>query len=532
REGWIFLSVSHSKKNHENPLLFLDGKSDPIILRANPDTNAAEAMQYLPEGKHQMEIQGGAGCRLVVRAVPELIYCSYPTTPHIAPHGDYSWAYLERYILSHVNTIIGAPAENEEFKQWIREGRKWLTHSSLPGLNQKEAPSVDEVYNVWSSNTGVTSPHYGGIVVDEFLMAGSDHYRAWAEGVRRLHADERFADKVFYAYCGPLFKTVNSPAMAFGRTLLEYGDRFALEVYLPEQPSEEKADRLLLNQLQHTQNISEECMPGWTQHLVMVLGYLSAPPESLNTNPGVDYKVFMDMQFHLLANDPTFWGMYGVMEYLANYADEEAVRWAHRLFRHYCIEGNRSRMSDDPYLLPHIQNPDFADGLHGWDVEPAATGAISTKNMREFSWLQGRYPQTSDGDRFLWMKRSASGPNRVRQTVKNLKPGKLYSLKFFSADLQNLHEKQELAVSVDLGDVEIRDDLSFQFVYPSCYSHESGPYTQQNPAYMNYHRVVFRPKHHTTELTISDWASPTEPGGPIGQESVCNFVEIQPFLEP
>ena len=48
---------------------------------------------------------------------------------------------------------------------------------------------------------------------------------------------------------------------------------------------------------------------------------------------------------------------------------------------------------------------------------------------------------------------------------------------------------------------------------------------------MNYHRLVFRAKDTTAKLTISDWADATTPGGPIGQEILYNFVEIQPYLE-
>ena len=68
---------------------------------------------------------------------------------------------------------------------------------------------------------------------------------------------------------------------------------------------------------------------------------------------------------------PSFQDLYGLQEYLSSYADEELLRWAHQLFRHYCIEGKRTRFSDDPYLLPHLQNPDFANGLDGWQIEPA-----------------------------------------------------------------------------------------------------------------------------------------------------------------
>jgi hypothetical protein len=42
---------------------------------------------------------------------------------------------------------------------------------------------------------------------------------------------------------------------------------------------------------------------------------------------------------------------------------------------------------------------------------------------------------------------------------------------------------------------------------------------------------VFRAKSGAAKLTITDWASDGEPGGPIGQEIALNFVEIQPHLE-
>ena len=56
-------------------------------------------------------------------------------------------------------------------------------------------------------------------------------------------------------------------------------------------------------------------------------------------------------------------------------------------------------------------------------------------------------------------------------------------------------------------------------------------YAGKKPPYMNYHRLVFRAKGPTARLTISDWADGDTPGGPIGQESLVNFIEIQPYLE-
>ena len=313
---------------------------------------------------------------------------------------------------------------------------------------------------------------------------------------------------------------------------MDLGHRFSWERYLSEEPSEEAARRRLTREIRHRFGKWKEALPGVERHMVLCLGYLSAPPETLNLNPSVDYHVYLDMQFHHLATDPAYWGLFGIMEYMAAYADEESLLYAQKLFRHYCIEGRRTRLNDDPYILPHLKNPDFAEGLGGWDVEPAEPGGIDIKEMKGFSWLEGRYPRTKEGDRFCWMKRSAAGPNRVSQTIEALEPGRLYSVKLISADRQHLEQKQQLALCLSVADAEPVEEYGFQFVYPSCYSHVVEAYTREHPAYMNFHRLVFRATATSAALSISDWANPGEPGGPIGQETAFNFVEVQPFHEP
>ena len=47
---------------------------------------------------------------------------------------------------------------------------------------------------------------------------------------------------------------------------------------------------------------------------------------------------------------------------------------------------------------------------------------------------------------------------------------------------------------------------------------------------MNYHWRVFQAKGKTAKLTVTDWQSDKEPGGPAGQESMFNFIEIQPYM--
>jgi hypothetical protein len=59
--------------------------------------------------------------------------------------------------------------------------------------------------------------------------------------------------------------------------------------------------------------------------------------------------------------------------------------------------------------------------------------------------------------------------------------------------------------------------------------HELPPFTVRDKFWFNYHQVVFRAKSNTARLTISDWNEQGRPGGPVGQETMCNFIEVQPY---
>ncbi|MDQ1256867.1 MAG: Beta galactosidase jelly roll protein [Candidatus Hydrogenedentes bacterium] len=526
RTGWVFITTT----SPEAPEAVLDGESDALVWRRNPDTGAFEAMRLLSEGEHRITVQKASEGVVEIRTMPEIAFCYYPSGSHIPAYGPYDWAYMNRHILPQVNTLITTgSAAPEEFEQWRREGRQWISNASLPGLNDKEAPSVDSVYEYWATNPGFASPGFSGVMADEFLWASKAHYAAWGDAIRRLRDNAAFADRVFYAWCVDLYE--QEASLEFSRKLVDMGYRFSWERYLREEATPSAAEQRLFRELQQPFQAWRKAMPGVERNTVVCLGYLCAPPETVNLDPGVDYHVFMDMQFHLLATDPTFWGLYGVMEYMAAYADEESIRWAHRMFRHYCIEGNRTRLLDRPLALPHLVNPDFADGLEGWRVEAAEPDSVAAGEMDGFSWLEGRYPRTSQGDRFCRMKRSAAAPNFVRQAVKALEPGQVYSVKLISADLGQMSVSQVLALVIGIDNAEILGQYGFQVPYGSCYSHEVGPYTREHPAYFNFHRVVFRATAPTADLTISDWAAPHTPGGLIGQEIAFNFVEVQPFLE-
>lgn len=528
RHGWVFFgTVADVRAGGSAELRLESGSRTTLLARHAPSGRSkSEAMRQLPEGRYKLRLalKGESSISsLVVRAIPEILYANYPSNPHLKEYGTYDWDYLERIgMLANVNTIITG-SFGDWAGDWVKRGGKVVQQVGVPGLRKEEAVTAESAYDYWSRTEGMTHPGMSGVIADEFYPA-EEKMAPWATAIMRLaRAKKR---RSFYPYIGgePL------RLRPFVEPLLEKTSCcFANERYLKEQPTEEMAKQFLQRELKHDLEGYREYAPDFQKRLILVLGLLCGPPESLNTRPGVSYKVHMDMQFHLIATDPAFRDIYGIEEYLSSYSDEEYLRWAAKLYRHYCIEGKRNRLSNDPYILNHLENPDFEEGLKGWTVSAAEPGSIDVKSMDGLGWLQGRYTREGEGDRFLWMRRSATKPNVVSQTLRNLEPGRAYSLKLYIADYLELTKNQMHGVRVEIEGVDMVAGRCFHAVYPNCYSHHIPRFGDQN-TYFSFIRLVFHPRMVSAELSISDWGSDGRPGGPIGQELMYNFVEVEPYL--
>ncbi len=529
RDGWVFIASTAAAAAAFPVSLALDGA--PVHTHTEPGT--LEAMRYLPQGAHGLTAgpQGGY-VKLVVRAIPELVFAKFGAHPHVHEYGKYDWAFLKKHVLPNLNVMVGTGSDRERpfMEEWgLRQRKRWLVECGVPGLRAKEAITADEAEKYWASRAGMTHRLTHGLIADEFFGSNSQKYAAWTEAVRRIRANPRLKGRVFYPYCSAMYGAKAS--RKFIQVVMDAGWRFAFERYLPEPRTEAAARGYLDGVLRQTIAAWEEAMPGAREHMIVCLGTFSQPPESLDISPAVNHKVFLDMQLNLLANAPECFGLAGVMTYLCSYTDEETVRWMGKLFRHYCIEGKAERLSRDPYALPHLRNGDFEDALNGWTVAAAEPGSVAARTRPGFSWLQGRYPRTSQGDTALWMKRRRRRANAVSQTVKALDPSRLYTLRMYSGDFRDLSAKHKHALSIQLSNATVLKNRSFQHVFANCYSHHHGPFNRQHRAWMNYHWILFRPKAASATLTLSDWASEGDPGGPIGQELMLNFIQIQPYDE-
>ncbi len=520
RRGWIYIANAASRE------VTIAGTKDPGRVALDREYGGRfEAMRYLPAGRYT--IAAAEVKTLVVRAIPELIFARYDSNPHVAPFGPYVGAFHKQYILDPVNTFVGTA--NEPFaREWSRRGGRWLVHCGVPKGTPENPLDVDRAYEFLRDQAALDAPHIAGLIADEY--GNSDPNCAiWAQAIDRLLGEPRFRGKAYYPYANDLWTGREGKELV--SVLIRRGSAVAWKRYLKAQRTENEAWRLLERSLVWSAQQYRALSPGSLPNLVVCFGYFSAPPESLDTFPQVDYPTYLEMQFNLVATHPALVGLGGLMTYLASYADEETVRWAARLFRHYGIEGRTSMLRRDPYILTHCMNGDFEQEGEGWDLTPAAEGTLRFHTSPGFGWLQGRYPRTQEGDTVVVMRRILRRPNVLSQTIRNLTPGRLYSFRMFSGDFRSLSKKEKHALSITLSGVELLPKQSFTHVFANCYSHHHGPYNRTNKAWMNYHWRVFRARSETARLTVTDWANPASPGGPIGQELMLNFLKVQPCLD-
>ena len=545
RNGWVLFASATRTQGAASVTLTLhgDARDHAIAHHEGDDGQTKEAMRLLPAGDYTLDVhcQGGAELRsLSVRTVPEISYpgLGYRPSPWIVSYPRYDWPYLEAIgMAANINVILErSPDQTMDVGKWRSQGRKVLTRASTHMVDSMPRPiTAEKVLEYWTSVDGLRRADRDGVMFDELHWKGDDEtYTAYIAAVKQLAADPAFKGKLFHPYTTPMYH--GKISSEFVKATIAAGYTIAEERYIAEQPSEDEARKVLQEELVENTRRYQELVPDCQRHMIICLGYMTAPPEWLNVNPGVNWKVFQDMQYHLLANDPTFAGLYGVQCYHSAYADEEVQRWQAQLFRHYCIEGRRERLTQDPYMLPHLQNADFAAGADGWTLTSAEPGSIDVRQGAGYSWLQGRYPRTEQGDTFLRTKRSADAPNRFSQRLKALERGRLYSLKMFTADYQEfVQRKSDRAthqVSIGIDAVTMLDDKCFHELFPSGLAgHAHDGFDRNNNLWITYHRLVFRAQGAAATLTVSDWKGADDPGGPVGQELMHNFVEVQPYLE-
>src|SRR5262245_1315866 len=560
-DGWVFLTARRQGKGTVRILLDERPGDDAVVARDADGDGPIEAVRHVARGEHRIRVDCSGGCRvdrLVVRAIPELMHCGLGFDPQIKSYGRYDMAFLKRDILPNVTTLIvpnGLELAPSVIDDWHRQGKRFVAEVGING----QARTADEHARFWAGSFD-RSPFLDGIIVNEFIVNNPStrpggplsperaermdrerqRYRVYGEAIKKLRADDRYRGKMLYGYVGGSGKKLNQEVIGpdFIRTIIDCGYRVALERYIFEVSSPKKAEDALQLFIDGIADW-EAKEPGARKHMVIAFGLFSMPPGGINKQPNVDYHVWMDRQMNVVANHPVVADLAGLNWWTTILADEETVRFVGKLYRHYAIEGKTAMLTRDPLFLTHIRNADFEEGLDGWTLRPAEEGSIQARSFPRYGRIEGRYlglgrPAGPEhlGARFLWMNGCERGPNVFSQTSKDLEPGRLYSMKMFTCDYNDLiHPKKKAPgeASPFIGRVELEGvELDARRSFTEPYASNPEP---SIPVWITYHWKVFRARRPTAKLTVSDWPGEGKPSGPFGQEQTFNFLEIQPYHE-
>jgi len=553
-DGWIFISSTCKGTVR----IILDKESGAMIVHDAAGSPRREAMRYVTKGDHTIQVEGKGEInmeKLAVKAIPELIHCGLGFNPEIKSYGPYDMDFLKADVLPNVTTLIvpnSIKLSESVIDDWHRQGKRFVAEV---GINS-QGKTAEDHFKYWSGFCDKT-PFLDGIIINEFIVNNpstgpgmtisperqkrieqeQQQHGVYGEALKKMRADNRL--KTIYAYVGGSGKKLNQEMIGtnFIQTIVDCGYRVALERYLHEMSSEQGSKDALQSFVDGIADW-EAKEPGVKKQMVIAFGLFSMPPGGLNKQPNVDYHVWMDQQMNVVANHSVMSGMAGLEWWTSILADEETVRFVGKLYRHYAIEGNTEMLTSDPLFLTHIQNADFEKGTEGWTLRPAEEGAIAVKSFPRYGRIEGRFMGLSRpadpehiGDTFLWMKRSEKGPNTFSQSIKDLEPGRLYSMKMFSCDYNDLvkPKARKIEEAKSIGTVVIEGvDVDAKRSFTEVYSSTPEP---KIPVCITYYWKVFRAKATTAKLTVSDWQSEKEPGFPFGQEQTFNFLEIQPYRE-
>ncbi len=525
RTGFIFISNHGSK---EVKIASEAGGGTMSLILSKDYDDAFETMRYLPKGSYTIATADAKN--LVVRAVAMTMYdYAYTEGSDSVPYGTYAGEFEERYVFPHMNVFLvhDFNARRPFAEEWKAKGRRMLSTVTTAVTPKGGQSKVDAACDVLAGDLGFTMPLYSGIMVDEF--ANSDPgLPVWSDALERLRKDPRFKEKVLHAWDYALYDLVTWNGGADGRkffqTLRACDSPVQWECYVDYERTELHALRHMNDKIVGELRAAEQAFAPMADNVIVVpYSFVTGgPPWITMTLPNVDSRTYLEMQVRLVATDPAYAGVRGLGVYRSCYSDEETVRWTARLFRHYAIEGHTEPLGKDPYLLTHLQNPEFEEEGSGWTVRPAEQGSIRFAIYPQFGTLQGRYPSPTQGDTVIVTRRSDKGPNVFSQEITGLEPGRLYSFRMCSADFNDLSRKEQQAVSVDFGNAELLPEKCFTYVAKA----------RRANSWVNWYVRIFRAKGTTATLTVSDWGMEKEPLGPIGQQLMFNFIKVQPYWAP
>ncbi len=548
KAGWVYLKLEAKDELPDQTVLHIDREKSFNLKPDAKEQKKSETMFFLAPGGHELEIEGKSGVEfkeIILRQVPEMLYCSLGYDPAVAAgksFGPYDLKFLkESGFLNTTNVMIIFRKKSDMEQCASSEDQKtFLTDWQKSGKRLFNMSDVSESmgaknYSNWAS--AISPAWVDGIIVDEF---GTSHdLDSYVPLLKKLHAN--FPGKDFYPWIGHGYvdddltfdprKEKAGKFEKFINTLIACDYKFVPERYFSDfWPTRQEAFQSIKRTLIRDMKLWQKAFPGCEKNMIICVNSFVLENCSRNVNPANDYKIVMDYVMNCLANVPEFKGLYGIMAWGARGADPETMRWQAALQRHYCLEGRKDMLSEKygfQYKTDFLENPDFEDGIKGWNINPAEKNSIKNLMINDLGVSQGRKPASvlrgKSGNHALCMIRSSQMSNQINQNIKNLIPGKTYSLKILAVNPDDLRKKQLSKLDIKIKNADLVNESCRCFLY-------TGKRQKKDYHYCTYYYFVFKAKAPNAELVISDFPDKGEPR-PVPDKIAINFVEAQPYFE-
>ena len=521
KNGWVFIAVQNVGATAD---LAVDIADLGTIITA--DTDRAEAFRHLPMGRHTITVKGvAAGGKLVVRAITEIFNYPACANSQVPQNGKYDWDFHVKHIFPAVTTLNGGFVPDAKVPELKKLGLLWL--ANLGTTNPKD---VEDLVERLQKSPGMNDPKYDGLTCDEQFFAQpnisiyTDALRAYPNPNNRL---------IYTWIVGkPGLRGIHNDFISASLNVSRSRGRLIYEAYCHSLPNEKEAQDYLHTRLVETIDSFVEYYPGAAAGSGILFGnFNQIPIISLDVNPEVDYKYYLDMQVNMVANHPSFKGLGTTGYWGSYYDDEELYRWSFQIMRHYCVEGNASMLSEKygyKYNPGCLRNCDFVQDLSGWAVQAAAEGSLVKSSFAGYGKSsQGRWGGgLGTGDSFCLFKRQDGKPNVITQQATGLTPGKVYTLQFVTADYQDMLTKRfnprRHGIVATLGaGAELIPEKSYVFVD----KRNGGRKKDDGLARINLHHIRFRATADSFTVTFSDVdAAP-------GEELALNYIMMKPYFE-
>lgn len=321
REGWIYMTLQNCA-NREN----LNVELAELGTVIDADSKRLEAFRHLGMGRHVIRLKGvRPACKIIVRAISETF--NYPACQDspVPQHGKYDWDFFEKYVFPAVTTLNKGDIPEDKLPEFKARGLRWLANRGT--LNPV---SAEDLMARFDRSPGLKLEKYDGITCDEQFFLRNDLIY-YTEAMWKYEVPK---DRLIYTWVNgkPLVPGLHHEFLSACVNVSRERGRLLFEAYNHAKASEAEAQRYLNSKVLGSMERFSQYFPDATAYTGIILGNFNLISNlTLNTDPEVDPKYYLDMQMNLLANNPAFKDLATVGYWGSSYNDEELFRWSMQL---------------------------------------------------------------------------------------------------------------------------------------------------------------------------------------------------------